>query len=278
MSSSKAALIPIMNSQYERIAAIEAEAGIRFREGDMRPRIEYFHDAVRALTSGEASPYAPTGRLSVEHLAWDVAQLRQIPGNPLGKLHKGAEKVAGAELMTQEDAAFRMAGASPRAIRAELAQLYKDYTVLFVALFAEVADMNFKSRKEEMDFAVGDVAQVKNVLNQLAKGQINVQQAQLLLEQVEEHHLREEVQQIVSQNQLHLHGGALMQRLGQLDAKLGAAGQAIDKAHLSYVTSQLAVYEESKDIVKRLAAQGMNLAGKFVENAMQQSAGKGRDR
>lgn len=277
MSSSKAALIPIMNSQYDRIAAIEEAAGIRLREGDMRPRIDYFHDAVRALTSGE-SPYAPTGRLSVEHLAWDVAQLRLVPGNPLGRLHKGTEKMAGAELMTQEDAAYRMAGASPRAIRAELAQLYKDYTVLFVALFAEVADINFKCRQEEMDAAVADIAQVQAVIGQLAKGQINSQQGQLLLEQVEQDSLREQAQAAIASSDVRAKANMLLANLKGAEQKLNAQGQAIDKAHLSYVTGQLAIYEESKDIVKRLAAQGMNLAGKFVENAMQQSAGKGRDR
>ena len=43
---------------------------------------------------------------------------------------------------------------------------------------------------------------------------------------------------------------------------------AIDAAHKEYALAQLAVYEESKDLLKKMAAQGMNLVGKFVADAM----------
>jgi len=43
---------------------------------------------------------------------------------------------------------------------------------------------------------------------------------------------------------------------------------SIDKAHLEYAGSQLAMFEEGREVVKQLAAKGMNLAGRFVESAM----------
>lgn len=276
--TSKSSLIPIMNGQYERIAALESQAGIRFREGDMRPRIDYFHDAVRALTSGQADIYEKTGRLSVQQLAWDVARLREIPGNPLGRIHGGAALAAGDALVTQEDAAARGAAPSPRQLRAELGQLYKDYMVLFVALFAEVADINFRAQQEEVDAAIADIGQAESVIKRLGKGEINPQQAQLLLDAIEQETLREQLQSLIASGQIRAQGPAVMAQLKGAQQRIDGEFQITDKAHTAYVTSQLAIYEESKDLIKRLGAQGLNLAGKFVEAAMTQGTGRGKGR
>lgn len=274
-SESKASLFPIMHSQYENIVAIEEIWNIRFAEGDMRPRIEYFHDAVRALSNGEEL-HAKTGRLSVEHLAYDLGQLRQIPTKPLGAIYAATEQSPHMEV-----AELGKAGsASPRpdrGTRQELVHLYKDYTVLFAALFAEVADMNFQSRQDEMDAAMEDIGLVEAVLEKLQQGQMSVQQAQAALDQIELDELREKILAALA-------GGKpktseLQNALSQLsnaEATLQTDMKALDTSHMHYVTAQLAVYEEAKDTVKRLAAQGLNLAGKFVENAMAQAQGAGR--
>ena len=62
--SQQQAIIELMTGKYAQILPIEQEWGIRLHEGDMRPRIEHFHDAVRALTSGEANIYEKNSRLS----------------------------------------------------------------------------------------------------------------------------------------------------------------------------------------------------------------------
>lgn len=275
--SDKQALIPIMNGQYERISAIEAQWDIRFREGDQRPRIEYFHDAVRALTSGEVSPYDKNTRLSVEYLAYDLSQLRQIQGNPVGRAHRASSSD---EMMKHTPNALstsKPGGGPDRVVRQELGQLYKDYTVLFAALFAEIADMNFQSRSEEVDAMVTDISVIEQVLEQLANGQIDKRQAMTMLEQVESDTLRQStLQAVAGQTIRHAEQERMTAQLRHYENQLENEKQQADKAHLSYVTSQLAVYEEARDTVKRLAAQGMNLAGKFVENAINQSAGRGR--
>jgi hypothetical protein len=273
--SSKQALIPIMTGQYERISAIESEWEIRFKEGDMRPRIDYFHDAVRALTSGEASPYEKNSRLSVEYLAYDLSQLRQVQGNPIGRIHRGNRPIDPGSLTVSGQAA---APSSPdSSTRRELAQLYKDYTVLFAALFAEIADMNFQARAEQVDQAVQDIALVEQILQQLANGQIRNDQAVAMLEQVEQDNLRKRMQQAVAQGTIRRsEQEQISSQLKQFENQLENEKKQADKAHTSYLTGQLAVYEEARDTVKRLAAQGMNLAGKFVEAAMTQAAGKGR--
>ena len=107
-SESQAAIIELMHGKYQRLLAIETQWGIRLKEGDMRPRIEHFHDAVRALTSGEADIYAKNSRLSVEHLAYDIALLRQIQNKPVGTINRVTEKSASTAVVKQGQA-----GASP---------------------------------------------------------------------------------------------------------------------------------------------------------------------
>lgn len=273
---SKQALLSILNTQYQHISAIEEEWGIHFREGDLRPRIDYFHDAVRALTSGSADLYTKQSRLSVEYLAYDLSQLRQIQAKPLGVgfISRPQQPAGHHEVATMQDVQ-RLSHHSPdRKTRADLAQLYKDYTVMFAAVFAETADINFKARCDEIDSAVQDVGTIEQVLGKLANGAITKQQAMAQLDQVEQDGLRERILQAVgSQTIRHAQQEQIAGQLKQFEKQLDAEKKTIETAHLHYVTGQLAVYEGSKDIVKRLAAQGLNLAGKFVENAIARSQG-----
>lgn len=274
---SKAALLPILHGQYGKILSIEEEWGIRFAQGDHRPRIEYFHDAVRALTSGAADIYGKHSRLSVEHLAYDLAMLRQVQSKPAGVINRATELSAGSELVKAEEAGASRSRKPDRATRAELATLYKDYTVIFAAIFAEVADMNFKSREEEMDTSIADIGLVENVLKQMESGRMNKAQAEAALDEIELDELREKMLAALRQNKKIglAELNALSGQIKGIEGNLKAEMQKVDTAHLHYVTAQLAVYEESKDTVKRLAGQGMNLAGKFVDQALGQSAGKG---
>ncbi len=276
MSEGKQSLIPIMTGQYQRLSEIETEWGIRLHEGDQRPRIEYFHDAVRALTSGEADPYGKHSRLSVEHLAYDISQLRMAQSQPAGHINRATQGSPHAQMVTTGGPAQSRARGPDRGLRAEISQLYKDYTVLFAALFAEIADMNFQSRVEEVDAAIEDMALAEETLKQLAEGHISQQQAQAVMEQLENDELRERIQLAIQSRTIRMYEAEqLIAGLRSSEVQIENEKMVIEKAHLNYVTSQLAVYEESKDTVKRLAAQGMNLAGKFVESAIAQSAGRG---
>lgn len=277
MSEAKHSLIPIMTGQYQRLYELESQWGIRLHEGDMRPRIDYFHDAVRALTSGEASPYEKNSRLSIEHLAYDLSQLRRAQSQPLGDKNLLNEASPHTELVALEGGGRARQRGPDRATRAELSELYKDYSVLFAALFAEVADMNFKTRIDEVDTAIEDIALAEDVLKKLANQTITAQQAQAMLEQIDKDELRERLQQAISgKNIRHREAEQLMNGLKGLEGQIEHEKMVIEKAHLNYATSRLAVYEESRETIKRLAAKGMNLAGKFVENALSQSAGRGQ--
>lgn len=277
--SEQAAIIELMHGKYSQILAIESEWGIRLHEGDWRPRIEHFHDAVRALTSGSADMYAKNSRLSVENLAYDIGQLRQVQSKPVGLINRATEKSASTALVKAGDAGATVPKMPPQAVRGQIASLYKDYTVFFAALFAQVADHNFQMRSDAIDSSVSDLDLIEQVMGQLIAGKMNAAQAMNEMMHVERDDLRERVQQMLARKQLTAREKQeALAMIAQIEKGLAEEKKRLDSSHLHYATGQLAVYEDAKDTIKRMQQQGLNLAGKFVENAMSQSAGKGKGR
>ena len=277
--SPKDALVQLMHQHYETILPIEAEWQIRFSEGDMRPRIEHFHDAVRAYTSGSADLYEKNSRLSVEHLAYDLSQLRHIQEKPVGAMHAANAAVdATGQALVKQGQAPTPGKLPPARLRAELAAQYKNYTVFFAALFAEQADMNFKTRQDMLDATVGDLHMVEEMLNQIISGALNNQEALQESYHIEHDQLRERIQQMLSSNQLITAADRdqVVGMLSGIEQGLQHEQAALDTAHTNYVTGQLMVYEEGKDLMKKMLASGLNLAGKFLENAMSAAQGQGR--
>lgn len=275
----QAAIIELMHGKYSQILAIESEWGIRLHEGDLRARVEHFHDAVRALTSGSGDIYAKNSRLSVENLAYDIGQLRQIQSKPVGLINKATEKSAGTALVKKTQAGAGVPKMPPQNVRGQIAGLYKDYTVFFAALFATVADINYQSRSEAAESTADDLARIEDVMNALMSGRMNAEQAMNELMHVERDDLRERVQQMLASKALNAREKAAAQALiTQIKGGIKDERKRLEESHMHYATGQLAVYEEAKDTIKRLQQQGLNLAGKFVENAMSQSAGKGKGR
>ncbi|MEJ0009135.1 MAG: hypothetical protein WDN72_00440 [Alphaproteobacteria bacterium] len=274
----QAAIIELMNGKYARILEVETQWSIRLTEGDMRARIEHFHDAVRALTSGSASLYEKHSRLSVEHLAYDLSLLRQVPGRPVGSINRATDKSLSSALVKKDEAGASHPKLPPAAVRAEITQLYRDYTVFFAALFAEVADKNYQSRVDAIDESVADIGLIEEVLNALIAGTMNAAQAMHELMHVERDDLRERIQALLAKKKLTAaEKQQALSMLGTIEKGLDKERKSIEQSHMNYATGQLAVYEDSKETMKRLAGAGLNLAGKFVQNAMQAATqGKGR--
>lgn len=275
-SSEAEALISLMDRQYREIREIEAGNNIMGREGDFRPRIEYYHDAVRALTSATDDHLGKDSRLSVERLAYDITMLRHISASPLtagrGKGHYSPHSdvtVAGAP----------GTGGMPREVRQKLTQLYKDYSVLFAAIFAEKADRNAQARTDEANATIEDCHTMQQMLEELARGEVNMAEVIAMAQHVENDSLRQAINALLQQKEMQK--AILAQaadRLKKTAQSLNHDIKEIDKAALNYASGQLLAYEESKETVKRLVASGLNVAGKFVENAMAKAQGHGKGR
>lgn len=269
------ALVSIMDGQYQRIRQIEGQYQIVGVDGDMRPRIEYYHDAVRVLTSGEDDPYSKYDRLAPERLAYDVAILRQIIAKPF---HAGRGAVAAP--LQQDIIVHGSMGGVPepdRKVKAELGQFYKDYTVLFVALLAPKVEDNTQLRSEEAEQVMQDCAMLKDAIQRASNGKMDVQALLQTVEMVDHDDLRRGMHHLIAHGSLDTHDmRKAAQKLDDTKERIKQEQKVLQQASLNFSTGQLAVYEDSKETVRRLASQGMNIAGKFVENAVSQSRGSGR--
>lgn len=274
-TSETQALISIMDSYFQRIRDMEVAHDIFGAEGDFRPRIEYFHDAVRALSSGECNAYSKYDRLAPERIAYDVSILRQIQDKPL-HAGRGTQHYS-----TSSDVGTLGGGAAPsrppREMRLELSKLYKDYTVMFVAILAAKMDDNVQIRTEEADMLAAECNDMAAMIAGVENGSVSVTEVLNAADMLEHDDLRNLLTAILGKGKPASHEmKALIAKLREMQGVMTEEKNAIDKASMNFSTSQLAVYEEARDTVKRFAAQGLNLAGKFVENAVSHSQGQGR--
>lgn len=290
MASKRDALIGIMHHAYEDIREMEAEYGLWVDAGDLRPRIEYFHDAVRTLSHNPDLMYAKKSRLSVEWLAYDLSCLRYIQERPLAQinhqkpLRPAPAKTPGKSVAMPGRASAggdgRTAKTMPPNIRTNLAARYAGYTVMFAALFAETVDMNYQTRVNERDQEVEDLAQIEQMLQMLEQGQIMETQVEEVIQHLENEELKTELMiklHQVSQKKQAKFAEVIQMIKSQMKVNDAEIAQ-MNKAHMSYLSGQMMLYQESKDMVKKLAAQGMNIAGQYLESAMQQAQGRGQGR
>jgi exonuclease VII small subunit len=287
-SGKRDALIKIMHATYESVRAIEHAHGLSVGDNDFRPRIEYFHDAVRVLSHRPQDMYLPRTRLSVEHLAYDMSCLRYIQERPLVKLNPGAPSPKtrtppeGLLQLPPAPGVVNLPVQAPQPLspylKAELSEHYRTYTVLYAALFAETADINFTTRANENDTKVEDMAQIEQMIKMLEQGQMQLEQVEQAIEQVEDMALRTQLMAILHQRgQRKREKFALLQHtLRQWMWGVDMDTKAMDKAHMSFLSGQMVMYQESKDLIRKLSAQGMAMAGKFLEEALSQAAGRGQ--
>lgn len=270
-SNPKDALVPLLSELYQRIYQAEAEIGLWAGEHDHRPRIERFHDAVRAYTSG-MSAYSSGGRLALEQLAWDISMLRTIQSNPLTPMPKSQRKSANTGLAVRKNNAVGNQG-NPRAAAAahkqQLAMDYRNYAVMFAALLAETADINHQSRMDDMDAVVEELA---NLRASITGKSVNLHQ--LAAEKIYDPQLLSEIQRLLPSGTIGT--GEALAAINHLLRKTDADQDKLDKAHISWLSGQLAMYEQGKEVVQELMRQGMNLAGRFLQDTMGKGAGQGR--
>lgn len=279
------ALLAILHRSYEEIRMLEAPYGLVVNDEDLRPRIEYFHDAVRVLSQDPEAMYMPSGRLSVEQLAYDLAALRRVQEKPMiridGTLYRRARS-NNKGVMDISGKALAVETPNPEMnnnLRSDLSTQYKTYVVMFAALFAEPADRNFKTREEAHDSAVEDLAEVQSLIKQAMRGQINEQAIEDAIDMVQDPKLRHNLMAVLHQARIQKQQkfANLHQFISDQIVTIDVLTASMNKAHMSYLSGQMVLLQDSQSLVKKLAAQGMNLAGQFLESAMQ-GAGRGQGR
>lgn len=264
-------IVALLTRIYTDIREIEQEFGLLTGEDDFRPRIEYFHDAVRAFSSQDVKKPRYDNRLSIEQLAYDVSCLRYIQSMPLASFKPHGEILSPATAMVAVEQGLVAKRARPdRAMRERISELYQHYATLFAALLKPLADRDYKDRSEALNHDIEDIHSLAAQISGLASGKSDVNPVIAAIHHLEDAELREALLAFIQQ-QKHKKKENLKKMLQFL--KQHSTGQdrqlaAIEKAHMEYALAQLAIFEDSKDMLKKMAAAGMNLVGRFVEAAM----------
>ncbi|NBX03053.1 MAG: hypothetical protein EBR02_03100 [Alphaproteobacteria bacterium] len=271
MTPEQDTIVSIISKIYDEIFDIEQEYKLLMGDGDFRPRIDYFHDAIRAFVSGTAGE-----RLSVEHLAYDIEGLRYLQATPLGVLRP--HSTAGSPAVEVINVGFgQELAAAPKRLdrtgRSRLSELYQHYAVLFSALMKAGADEDFIARTEDLNQDVKEMNAIIAQIAALASGKGSVETAAALAGQVEDANLHKLIIAFLQQKRytrsedVHKLTEAIKREIYDKDKRI----KGIDQAHMRYAMAQLAVYEASKDVLKSMAQKGMNLVGKFVEASVAQT-------
>lgn len=269
------AIIALLTRIYTDLFEIESEYQLLAGEADYRPRIEHFHDAVRAFSSGEEEHTQPGGRLCIEMLSYDLSCLRFLQSMPLASFKGDVPKYSpNMQPVKVGDRDLAMKAKRPtRAVKERICELYQHYSVLFAALLKPMADRDYHDRVDALNEDVKDLHALVAQLQALQAGKGTVEKVVAAIHHLEEDDLRHELMMFM-QAQKHKKKDNLAKLavfLKEHMAKKDKEIAAIDAAHMNYALAQLGIFEGSKDLLKKLAGQGMNLVGKFVENAMAES-------
>ncbi|MDE3016148.1 MAG: hypothetical protein KGI29_04410 [Pseudomonadota bacterium] len=264
------ALVALLTRIYLDINVIEEEYALLIGDHDFRPRIEYFHDAIRAFTSEDKKAREAGGRLSIEQLAYDLSCLRYLQAMPLSSFAPGEALSPSVEMVRVEPGLVPKAKRPDRDTRRRLVDLYQHYAVLFAALLKPFADNDYKERTEALNDGVRELAALIRQMEGLSKGAVAPEQVIAAVQHLEESDLRHLILMFLQQQKYKRREDTkkLVKGLKKHSDGKDRDIAAIEKAHMEYVMAQLAIFEESRDMIKKMASQGMNVVGKFVAGAV----------
>ncbi|MEZ5692221.1 MAG: hypothetical protein R3D71_11250 [Rickettsiales bacterium] len=256
------AIASLLTRLYFEILEIEKKFSLTIGGGDMRERIEYFHDAIRCFISED---YNNT-RLNVEMLSYDLRCLRYIQSNPLSTFKDDDPSLSpSSDIMTNNINIDIKTDRPDRETKNQISSLYKNYAIMFSALLKPIADKNHKDRLDDLDNDIGDIKQIIDQLEQ--QKDININMIIKIAQNLSEANLRIIIVKFIQEkrykniNELKKLISHLKNIIEQKERNI----KKIEDNHLAFASSQLIIFESSKDLLKELASRGMNIVGKFVE-------------
>ena len=267
-SNDQESIVGLLTRIYTDILAIEEEFQLLIGDGDFRPRIDYFHDAIRTFTALDGQMPPADSRLSVQLLSYDLACLRYIQDMPLSsfKPHSSVQSPS-TEIMTAGPGVAVQPKRPDRNVRARICELYQHYAVLFSALLKPFADNDYHERIDELNEDIKDINALASQLESMAQDKGNIEKLTAAVQHLEEEQLRQ-LMNLFMQHQKYKNKDELKKLIAFLKQHVKGKDKliaSIENAHMQYGLSQLGIFENSKDLLKKMAIQGTNLVGKFVE-------------
>lgn len=280
-------LIAVMNEVYGRLSALESANDLLISPQDMRPRIDYFHDAVRLFMSHPEEIYAENSRLSTKALADDIQWLRFLQQKPFSALQVAPHAPApqGGNLARllparkEKEVALRKQKPSPAEksmLRSQLVDEYTTYAMLFIALFAETVDVNFKMRTEEMQVNYTDLQEVQKMVRMTQQGLVEPDRILQALRSMENEQQQDILLQIFHNRTVRLREKlmAMASKLQDMIYNLQGQIKGLDKDHTRVLAYKMHMMQENKALVMELESLGLQLSGLHMGKAI---SGKGVD-
>lgn len=165
-----------------------------------------------------------------------------------------------------------------------LKELYANYTVLFAAVVKDTVDRDFKALVENMDEIVSEAADIKQIIEELInQNALEFEDIEQISEQCQNEDIKKQVMLILHQMQqqkqqkrnAEIEGDKIIKKMEEMMHAADVKITATDKAHFNFLANQLMVYQSSTEMIKKLAEQGLNIAGKFVEQAAAAGVSRG---
>lgn len=150
-----------------------------------------------------------------------------------------------------------------------LADAYEHYALLYAAALAQSVDASYKLHRDNLDSVVSDSYSLLKLIERLESGgeKLPIHQLERLVRETENDELRRRLQAILDSQRVDKSGGGMKNALNGVMQGAENELAVLEKNHFQFLSNQLSVYEEGKNIIKQLAGQGLNLAGKFVAAA-----------
>lgn len=215
------------------------------------------------------------GRLSVDWLAYDLSCLKYLTSMPLASFKPhGKEGATATEIIETSSGQPVPADKRPdRTTKSKLSELYQHYSVLFAGLLKPFADNDYYDRSEALEHDAHDIYHLIQQMKQYVNGKVSEPSLKEAINQIEDHTLRTELVAFL-QAQKHKQRQEMVklnQKLKQEYTKREKLITGITKAHMDFGLHQLSIFENSRDMVRLMAARGLNIVGKFVESATAQA-------
>lgn len=274
-------LVELLGHVYHEILPLEEQFGLFISNKDQRPRIDYFFDALRALTNSDMPTLLRLERLSLEWLAYDATAIRYIEHKPLAVLSPHhAYQSPGLHIRKEKTDALTTQRTANREDKKQLSTLYLRFGVMFVALFKPFADRDHRDRVEELEEQAQELTNVSTAIEGLGQGTASVTELEEAAKHCHDPEMKKLVQALL-ERQRYKQSAQLRGSLTAVESRIDQKNREIETvqhAHLNLSANQLALYEIGKDVVKELAGQGLNVAGQHLNQALTQTNQLGRGR
>jgi hypothetical protein len=161
-----------------------------------------------------------------------------------------------------------------------LSEAYEAYAVMFAAALAPDVEKDYQAQKTLLDSVITDSYALLKLVERLEKNEEKLEAFQLerLIHETDNAEMKARLMEVLRKMRVDRVGssGTLKSALNTVMQGTQTEIDTLDQQHFQFLTSQLATYEESKKVIKELAAQGLNLAGRFVAAAAAVATGKGK--